>query len=176
MPPIASTKPRTTNSPSPTPRSDTNGSGSSAKPGPWSMTQSSPPAAKAQDAVPSSEQVPPEPVSAPTPPSTPASETVCNDGLDEDRDGLADCADADCFEAPNCQAGGREENTEAACRDWIDNDGDGSVDCDDQDCQTPSVRACRVFSAVDDLTFEARPERLSDCIVVRTCHRITRGV
>jgi hypothetical protein len=89
---------------------------------------------------------------APPPPPPPVTTSVapivgreenCNDRLDEDRDGLADCADADCFDAPNCEAGGTEESTEAACRDWLDNDGDGSVDCDDQDCQRQEIRACR---------------------------------
>lgn len=70
-------------------------------------------------------------------------ETQCEDRLDDDHDGLADCADADCFDAPNCEAGGSDENSEAACRDWLDNDGDGYVDCDDQDCQIPEIRACR---------------------------------
>jgi hypothetical protein len=72
-----------------------------------------------------------------------ATETVCEGGIDEDRDGLADCADADCFDAPRCHAGGREERTEAACSDWIDNDGDGAVDCDDSECRSASIRACR---------------------------------
>jgi len=75
--------------------------------------------------------------------SAPSTETNCSDRLDDDHDGLADCADADCFDAESCEAGGSDENTESACRDWLDNDGDGAVDCDDQDCQAPEIRACR---------------------------------
>jgi hypothetical protein len=75
--------------------------------------------------------------------SVPSTETDCGNHLDDDHDGLADCADADCFDAQACEAGGSPENTEAACRDWLDNDGDGAVDCDDQDCQVPEIRACR---------------------------------
>ncbi|MCS6856649.1 MAG: hypothetical protein NZM37_02960 [Sandaracinaceae bacterium] len=70
-------------------------------------------------------------------------EKDCANGVDDDGDGLSDCADADCFEAPRCHAGGSEENSERACSDWVDNDGDGAVDCDDQDCMVPHIRACR---------------------------------
>ncbi|MCC6873296.1 MAG: hypothetical protein IT378_03225 [Sandaracinaceae bacterium] len=80
----------------------------------------------------------PQPEQPLTPP-TPAREANCSDGQDEDGDGLADCADADCFEAQFCRAGGQEERTPARCGDWVDNDGDGAVDCEDDDCQSLSV-------------------------------------
>ncbi len=70
-------------------------------------------------------------------------ETVCDDGQDNDGDGMIDCADADCFDAVNCQAGGSEERTDRACSDWVDNDGDGAVDCDDSDCQADYITVCR---------------------------------
>ncbi|MED5373854.1 MAG: hypothetical protein VX899_22740 [Myxococcota bacterium] len=54
------------------------------------------------------------------------SETDCFDGVDEDRDGLMDCEDADCADAWAC--------TESDCSDGSDNDGDGLADCDDDDC------------------------------------------
>jgi hypothetical protein len=78
----------------------------------------------------------------PTPPPT-GSERLCTDGMDEDGDGMVDCADADCFDADACVAGGREERTDAACGDWIDNDGDGAVDCDDEECHLDFLHACR---------------------------------
>lgn len=85
----------------------------------------------------------PLPGQALTPPTTlPAHERNCVDHQDEDADGLPDCADADCFDAEACHAGGSEERTNAACSDWIDNDGDVAVDCDDQDCQTQLVTVC----------------------------------
>jgi hypothetical protein len=64
---------------------------------------------------------------------------VCNDGADNDLDGLIDCADGDCaglaicpvvvaaYAAPPVPAG-------EICGDGADNDGDGLVDCADSDC------------------------------------------
>ncbi len=91
----------------------------------------------------------------PPPPASPAAmtqpspgaraerETACTGRVDEDGDGMVDCADADCFHDRVCEAGGAEENTNARCSDWIDNDGDGQIDCDDQDCMGPGVSRCR---------------------------------
>jgi hypothetical protein len=77
--------------------------------------------------------------------ATPASaqERMCEDGSDDDGDGMIDCADADCFDSARCQAGGGEERTDRACSDWVDNDGDGATDCDDADCQSEHIRTCR---------------------------------
>lgn len=93
----------------------------------------------------SSAETPPASEAAPSSGSAPSSsaETQCTDGVDNDGDGLVDCADADCFDDPYCQAGGREERSDAACSDWIDNDGDGAIDCEDQDCHGPGITVCR---------------------------------
>jgi hypothetical protein len=53
-------------------------------------------------------------------------ETACNDGLDDDEDGLIDCEDPDCAAAPHCY--------ESSCSDGVDNDGDGQIDCSDTEC------------------------------------------
>lgn len=53
--------------------------------------------------------------------------TACNDGIDNDGDGLVDMADPDCV---NVQGG-------EACNDGIDNDGDGLIDIDDPNCWVP---------------------------------------
>jgi hypothetical protein len=59
-------------------------------------------------------------------------ETDCDDGVDNDADGLTDCADPSCFGATGC-------TTETVCGDGEDNDLDTLVDCDDPDCTaTPS--------------------------------------
>ena len=58
----------------------------------------------------------------------------CSDGLDNNFDGLVDCADSACSSDPFCQE---------QCLDGIDNDFDGLVDCDDPDCgQTPLCVSC----------------------------------
>ena len=52
---------------------------------------------------------------------------ICNDGLDNDGDGLVDCNDTDCQFAANIERGCR-------CFDNIDNDGDGKKDSADTNC------------------------------------------
>jgi len=58
---------------------------------------------------------------------------ICDDGIDNDGDGLIDCEDTqDCEQAPNCYVPPQPE----ICDDGIDNDGDGLVDClDKKDCR-----------------------------------------
>ncbi|MEM6844587.1 MAG: gliding motility-associated C-terminal domain-containing protein [Bacteroidota bacterium] len=56
----------------------------------------------------------------------------CNDGIDNDGDGLPDCQDPDCSTATNCG------DTEI-CNDGIDNNGDGLVDCEDGDCASQAA-------------------------------------
>ncbi len=98
-----------------------------------------------EPAEPAPEGAEPEAPPAEPAPETPAAtrETVCDDRRDEDGDGLVDCADADCFEADQCDAGGQEERNDERCSDWIDNDGDSAIDCDDSDCQGPGITVCR---------------------------------
>jgi len=55
-------------------------------------------------------------------------ELSCGDGFDNDRDGLSDCGDPDCFGIV-----GACEN-ESFCSDFQDNDGDLALDCFDSDC------------------------------------------
>jgi hypothetical protein len=73
----------------------------------------------------------------------PTRETVCDDRRDDDGDGLPDCADADCFGNPVCEAGGNAERNNDRCSDWIDNDGDGAVDCDDTECNANGITVCQ---------------------------------
>jgi hypothetical protein len=65
-----------------------------------------------------------------------ATEALCADGVDNDCDGLIDCAD------PNCAASCATAETN--CLDNVDNDGDGKTDCADPDCQH---KACASGSA-----------------------------
>lgn len=71
----------------------------------------------------------------------------CEDGQDNDGDGLTDAADPAC-QQPGCEPSSQTprkclesdldpEGTEAGnCEDGEDNDGDGLTDADDPDCQT----------------------------------------
>jgi len=77
---------------------------------------------------------PPEPTPTPTggPTPTPApppveNEQICDDFIDNDEDGLADCADSDCDQDVTCLP-------EQICDDGIDNDLNGVTDCDDIAC------------------------------------------
>ena len=56
---------------------------------------------------------------------------ICDDGADNDGDGLADCEDSDC-------ADGCVED----CFDGIDNDGDTFIDCEDADCAGQCTEDC----------------------------------
>ena len=82
----------------------------------------------------------------------PATETVCDDGVDEDCDNYTDCDDSDCLGDPACPTCGDETcdpgedqcncpddcgtppSTETSCTDGVDNDCDTYTDCDDSDC------------------------------------------
>jgi len=75
----------------------------------------------------------------------PAAE-VCDDGLDNDVDGLVDCFDPDCAADPLCF-----EGDEASCSDGIDNDVDGLTDCADPDCGGTAVCGTEICdNGVDD--------------------------
>jgi hypothetical protein len=54
---------------------------------------------------------------------------ICDDGVDNDRDGSTDCLDAGCARDPLCVED---------CADGVDDDGDGLADCDDPDCFSAS--------------------------------------
>ena len=59
----------------------------------------------------------------------------CTDGVDDDGDGLVDCADPDCAADPACSG---DDDTSAGpaedCTNGVDDDADGDVDCADPDC------------------------------------------
>ncbi len=76
-------------------------------------------------------------------------ELACDDGKDQDSDGLTDCDDPDCEDTAACVpgAGGSGPDTgtggatyggagsiETSCTNRVDDDDDGDTDCDDSDC------------------------------------------
>jgi hypothetical protein len=58
-------------------------------------------------------------------------ELLCSNGLDDDFDGLRDCADAGCASATVCTT---PEATESLCSNGLDDDRDALTDCDDPGC------------------------------------------
>ena len=85
----------------------------------------------------------------------------CDDGLDNDEDGLTDCEDKDCEGIGCCGAMAPLENLDELCNAGCDNDGDGFTDCGDWSCsKTATVTVCK--SAVK--TPENTPEACSDGI------------
>jgi len=80
-----------------------------------------------------------------------ASETVCNDNLDNDFDGLIDCADPNCA-GQTGSSGETCETAESTCSDGFDNDADGLTDCADPTCAGqpgPGGTTCPASSTVD---------------------------
>lgn len=90
----------------------------------------------------------------------------CDDGIDNDCDGDADCSDSDCDAdascagvcgdstcnptedscncAADCGAPAVSETGDTDCADGVDNDCDGQTDCDDSECgpATPCLSYC----------------------------------
>jgi hypothetical protein len=109
---------------------------------------------------------------------------ICNDGVDNDGDHLADCADPDCASAPNCArcAGGRVPTREfgpSACTDGVDNDCDGLVDCQDSDCHASDYYQAECCNGRDDNgngiidDFSCRCASTADCQLGQICYTHT---
>ncbi len=111
----------------------------------------------------------------------PLVEVICNDGVDDDCDGLRDCFDpdcrfdgdgdgfdavpcgSDCADADPCAIAGPAEN----CADGMDNDCDLAIDCADTDCQsdadTDGFIAQPCGSDCDDNNASANPSAVELC-------------
>lgn len=99
----------------------------------------------------------------------------CADGLDNDCDGAADCADTDCVAtccgngtcdaaetACNCAADcGSPPGGETSCTNGKDDDCDGPVDCADSDCYGNLSACCG--NGTCDSTFETGCNCAADC-------------
>ena len=62
----------------------------------------------------------------------------CFNGVDDNNDGLKDCADPQCTFFADCAFEDRNFN----CADGIDNDGDNSTDCADSQCDCTGIEIC----------------------------------
>ncbi|MGI5864106.1 MAG: DUF4215 domain-containing protein [Myxococcales bacterium] len=74
---------------------------------------------------------------------------ICNNSVDDDGDGKADCEDSDCSNDAACKVKAE------ICDNAADDDGDGKVDCDDSDCAStancqPKVEICNNGTDDDD--------------------------
>jgi hypothetical protein len=76
---------------------------------------------------------------------------ICDDGIDNDGDGLVDCDDENCSSNIAC--------FESNCADGIDNDNDGFKDCDDLDCE--DVQDCLFERCIDGIDNDG--DGLVDC-------------
>lgn len=89
-----------------------------------------------------------------TSPETPP-ETNCKDGLDNDMNGLVDCADMACMATATCSetAGATDFWGAPLCRNGADDDGDTKVDCADPACagalQCQEIPANTTFGGVN---------------------------
>lgn len=93
--------------------------------------------------------------------TTEAEKNLCDDGLDNDEDGLTDCQDKDCEGIGCCGRAADKEDQDEFCNDGCDNDGDGFIDCGDWSCsKTASVTVCKAA----EKTPEETPETCSDGI------------
>jgi hypothetical protein len=77
---------------------------------------------------------------------------VCDNGLDDNCDGLSDCDDPWCNGVGEC---GGCSSYETSCSDRMDNDCDGRTDCADPECFATRDCPCRTYeadcsNAVDD--------------------------
>jgi spore coat protein A len=79
---------------------------------------------------------------APTCTPTEDPEATCDDGIDNDCDGLTDTDD------PDCQTCTGTEDPEVTCDDGVDNDCDTFTDCDDSDCS--GAAACQPAACDND--------------------------
>jgi hypothetical protein len=89
------------------------------------------------------------------PPSLPVlsmyRESFCADGLDDDGDGLIDCADPQCASFNNC--------VETACADNMDNNDNGLADCADPNCA--ATDACAERTCDDEMDNDS--DGFTDC-------------
>jgi len=111
---------------------------------------------------------------------------VCGDGLDNDGNGFADCADdvcADLGPCKNCNSGSppvAEYGTQK-CTDGVDNDCDGLIDCEDSDCSASDRNPSECCNGrdqngngiVDD--FACRCAADADCSFGQICYSSTLG-
>ena len=95
---------------------------------------------------------------------------ICDNKVDDDANGYADCADPACAIAPGC-AGATPEIGVKACTDGIDNDKDGLTDCDDPDCRASAFYKSECCNGKDDNGNGIVDEDACHCAPDKACER-----
>ena len=109
----------------------------------------------------------------------------CVDGIDNDGDVYADCADSDCVNLGDCLNcnDGQPPTAEfgvAACTDSVDNDCDGKIDAVDEDCTASDTMVSETCNGADQNgngipdDFNCRCASTADCAAPQICY--TRSV
>jgi len=83
---------------------------------------------------------------------------ICGNKIDDDCNGLTDCADPACFGDPACSTPGQE-----ICNNGIDDDGDGLVDCQDPDCAKSLACKPNTGTEICDNGIDDNDNNLVDC-------------
>jgi hypothetical protein len=84
---------------------------------------------------------------------------ICGNKIDDDCNGLTDCADPACFGDPACSKPGQE-----ICNNGIDDDGDGLIDCKDPDCFSSLVCQPTTGTEICDNGIDDNGNGLVDCL------------
>jgi hypothetical protein len=99
---------------------------------------------------------------------------ACADGMDNDCDGITDCADPDCSGEPECQL--------ELCYNGLDDNSDGLTDCEDPQCyytsECESTLAAGNCNGIDDESWYgvyAVDEFACNCVATTGCDDIDFG-
>ncbi len=105
----------------------------------------------------------------------------CQNGVDDDGDRYADCADPDCAAVARCRdcnggSGALPELGTALCTNGVDDDCDGAVDCADPDCSASRAYPTECCDGVDQNgngikdDFSCRCATQADCPSGEICY------
>jgi hypothetical protein len=83
---------------------------------------------------------------------------ICNNGVDDNCNNLADCQDPGCFGDSHCVPPGME-----ICNNNLDDDGDGKIDCADPDCMGSLACKPNMGMEICDNGVDDNRDNLVDC-------------
>lgn len=102
-----------------------------------------------------------------------ATETSCDDDVDNDCDGMEDCKDSDCAGALACCK--PTEIPERSCGDGVDNDCNGKLDCADGECLADPMFCCT--NQMPEVSNDTCGDQLdNDCDGITDCAEVSCGM